>query len=388
MAAWLAARGELTPAQERAAMAAGVAQAQEARAAWTRADLIHRIGQNLPDHAVGRDQEHAVRYLEALADRALAGEAGEQVRGWTRRPGRAVPESLRRADGESIYRPPGLARYATEAQLSMEQRLVCQAQPEDAPHLPREDAARLLGADRAAVEAQIRAGRRTRPRGTAAAGLRLDQATAAYLALTSPRRVEMIVGPAGTGKTYTAVRIAQAWRDAGLGQVMGVATTSAGRNVMLEAGIPAAENTAQFLGHLPGQREARGVTATGPGALLILDEASMTSTPDLAAIIRHAAKSGCQGHHHRGSRTACRGRVRRRDGNAGPQARLRPAHRGRPVPGTGGRATPRLVSAPGTWPRSGSTTSKAGFMAAAMRRWPSGPAVTGSLSTWPEPMWC
>jgi len=55
MAAQLATHGELTHAQERAAMAAGLAQAQESRAAWTRADLIHCIGQNLPDHAIGRD---------------------------------------------------------------------------------------------------------------------------------------------------------------------------------------------------------------------------------------------------------------------------------------------------------------------------------------------
>src|SRR5260370_1109365 len=130
--------------------------------------------------------------------------------------------------------------------------------------------------------------------GVTRGGLRLDQATAAFLALTSPRRAELIVGPAGTGKTYTAVRIGMAWRAAGMGQVLGIATTSAGRNVLLDAGIPVAENTAQFLGHLPGQREARGATSLGPNALVILDEASTTSMPDLAAIVRHAARSGAK----------------------------------------------------------------------------------------------
>jgi AAA domain len=110
----------------------------------------------------------------------------------------------------------------------------------------------------------------------------------------SPRRAELIVGPAGTGKTYTAVRIAEAWRAAGKGQVVGIAATSAGRNVLIEAGIPVAENTAQFLGHLPGQREARGATSLGPDALVILDEASTTSMPDLAAILRHATRSGAK----------------------------------------------------------------------------------------------
>jgi conjugative relaxase-like TrwC/TraI family protein len=78
MAARLASRGERTHAQERAAMAAGLAQAQESRAAWTRADLVHCIGQILPDDAIGQDQKHAWQLLEELTARALAGEAGEE----------------------------------------------------------------------------------------------------------------------------------------------------------------------------------------------------------------------------------------------------------------------------------------------------------------------
>src|SRR5262249_10231987 len=164
---------------------------------------------------------------------------------------------------------------------------------EGVPRLAREQAAALLGADLAQLQAQLQAGAPT-PGSAAPGGLRLDQATAAFLALTSPRRAELIVGPAGTGKTYTAVRIGRAWRQAGTGQVIGIATTSAGRNMLLAAGIPVAENTAQFLGHLPGPRQALGATGLGPGALVILDEASTTSMLDLAAILRHAARSGAK----------------------------------------------------------------------------------------------
>src|SRR5258708_35839099 len=98
MAAELASRGELTHAQERAARAAGLAQAQESRAAWTRADLIHCIGQNLPDHAAGRDQEHAWAYLEHRGDRAIAGQAGEAVLRLDAPEPPRVRDSLRRAD--------------------------------------------------------------------------------------------------------------------------------------------------------------------------------------------------------------------------------------------------------------------------------------------------
>ena len=79
MAAQLTSRGDLTHAQERATMAVGLARVQESRAAWTRADLVHCIGQNLPDHAIGRDQEHAWRLLEELTGRAIAGEGGEEL---------------------------------------------------------------------------------------------------------------------------------------------------------------------------------------------------------------------------------------------------------------------------------------------------------------------
>ena len=288
-----ASRGGLTVAEERAAMAAGLARAQEARAAWGRADLIHCIGQSLPDHAIGQDQEDAWRLLEDLANRALAGEAGEGVLRLDAPEWPRVPDALRRADGESIYRPPGTALYATRAQLSMEDQLLAQARQGSAPHLSRDVAARLLGADLTQLEAQLGA-LASASDGVPGNGLRLDQAAAAFLALTSPRRVELTVGPAGTGKTYTAVRIANAWRQAGMGRVYGIATTSAGRNVLLEAGIPVAENTAQFLGHLPGRREARGATDIGPRALLLLDEASQTSMPDLAAVIRHAARQGAK----------------------------------------------------------------------------------------------
>jgi AAA domain/TrwC relaxase len=295
MAGGLAQRGELTHAQERAAMAAGLAQAQEAKAEWTRAELVHCIGQHLPDHAIGRDQENAWQYLEDLTDRAIAGEAGEEVLRLDAPEWPRVPDRLRRADGASIYRAHGCEVYATRAQLAMEEQLLADAQAEAAPHLARELAARLLGADLAQLDAQLRAGAAApAPDGVTQGGLRLDQATAAFLALTSPRRAELIVGPAGTGKTYTAVRIGTAWRDAGMGQVIGIATTSAARNVLHEAGIPVAENIAQFLGHLPGQREARGATSLGPDALIVLDEASTAAMRDLAAVLRHAARSGAK----------------------------------------------------------------------------------------------
>ena len=58
--------------------------------------------------------------------------------------------------------------------------------------------------------------------------------------------------------------------------------------------MPECYNSAQFLGHLPGQRGARGPIQLRPGDLVLMDEASMTSNPDLADVISQAADSGAK----------------------------------------------------------------------------------------------
>ena len=51
-------------------------------------------------------------------------------------------------------------------------------------------------------------------------------------------------------------------------------------------------NAAQFLGHLPGRRGARGPVEAGPAPLLLIDEASMMPGPDLADLISYAEARG------------------------------------------------------------------------------------------------
>ena len=261
--------GILTPAEERAAMAAGIARLQQAHSTWSRPELVRSIAQSLPDHARAADSAQAVSYLDQLADRALAGEAGEEVRRLDAPEYPRVPDSLRRADGESVYTAHGSARYATAGQLS-------HGRPDPQPRAGEDRHARRAGSSRAtARRGSSRSWRRScaaqrRPRmirARTSAGLRLDQATAAFLALTSDRRVEPIVAAAGTGKTYTAAKLAEAWKAAGMGKVYGLTMTSAGRNVLTEAGFDRARNTAEHLGHTKagaGSPRGRGHRAEGP----------------------------------------------------------------------------------------------------------------------------
>jgi conjugative relaxase-like TrwC/TraI family protein len=279
---------ELSQAAQKA-----VALAQQEKSTWTRADLIKYLGRVLP--RTGRDPAAAAALLEDLADRALRSDF-EPVACLQAPEPAAVPRSLLRADGRSIYQRHGGVRYATHAQLSLEERMLALARADGAPRMTRADAARALGADLAQLEAAL-AGRahgahdaqgpRTRT------GLREDQAAAALSVLTDGRRVSVINAPPGSGKTWVLAQVGQAWAAAGLGRVIGITPSQSARNT-LAAGVPVSCNTAQFLGHLPGQRGARGPIRLGPGDLVLIDEASMVANPDLADVITQATADGAK----------------------------------------------------------------------------------------------
>jgi hypothetical protein len=286
----------LTADEARQVMAAAVASVQAKMSTWTRADLIRHIGEALPPGAMADRST-----LEALAGRAISGEAGESVALLSAPEWPRVPDCLRRADGESVFRPHGAERYASQAQLTLEEQLLAQAQTPGAPRLEPDVAAHLLGAQRERLEAQLW------PEATTAAamseatgsGLRMDQAAAAYFVLTSPRRAEVMIGPPGTGKTRAAVEIARIWAAAGMGAAVALTTSSNARNVIRDEAARhrvdlQAYNTAEWLGHTEQAREARSPVALAPGTLLILDEASMMTLADLAAVMRRAARHGAK----------------------------------------------------------------------------------------------
>src|SRR6266516_2357572 len=196
------------PTQDEIARAAQKALEKCARenSKWTRADLIANLGRVLPRRAA--DPDGQARLLEEVTDRALAGEFGPVV--CLEAPEAAVaPASLRRADGRSVYQRHGGVKYATRVQLSREEKLVAQAGAPGGPAMTREEAARALGAEVAELEAALHQPPGTEVK-TAASGLRMDQAAAAFHVLTSDRRVEVIVGPAGAGKTRVLAEIGRA----------------------------------------------------------------------------------------------------------------------------------------------------------------------------------
>ena len=267
-----------------------VALAQQEKSTFTRADVIKHLGRVLP--RTGLDPAAAATLLEEVADRALASEF-EPVACLEALEGAEAPASLRRADGRSVYQRHGGARFATHAQLSMEQRMLAVARASGAPRLDRAEAAQLLGAELAQLEDALAGRAQDTQDARTPTGLRTDQAAAALAVLTDGRRVSVINAPAGSGKTWVLAAAGRAWAAAGVGRVVGITPSQSARNT-LAARVPECYNAAQFLGHLPGRRGARSPVRLDPGDVVLLDEASMVCNPDLADVIGQAAASGAK----------------------------------------------------------------------------------------------
>ena len=251
--------------------------------AWTRHDLLKQLALVLPPETRQMSLEEAQELLFGLAEEAMSGRTGEVVcleaPEWP-----PLPAPLRRElDGRSVYTRPGAARYATAAQLSMEERLVAHAQSQGAPRLPGEVAARRLGANSAVLEAELRGRAHDAHKQTAPRGLRLDQAAAVWHVLTSSRTVEVITGPAGTGKTRVLATAARIWD----GPVVGTATSQNATNELRAAGVQVAANTTRLLADI----RHGGIP---PGSLIVADEGSMISITHLAALVDYTARNGCK----------------------------------------------------------------------------------------------
>jgi hypothetical protein len=290
----------------------------EKHPSWTRHELPKQLALVMPAETRRLDAKSAQELLHGLAEEAISGRSGDalcvEAPEWP-----PLPASLRRElDGRSVYTRPGVARYATTAQLSMERKLVAQARAQSAPRLSREQAAQRLGANVALVEAQLRERAQDAREHATQAGLRLEQATAVWRVLTSPRVAGVITGPAGTGKTRALAAAAAAWD----GPAAGMATSQNATNELRAAGVAVAANTTKLVANLRSVR---------PGLLILVDEGSMVSIRHLSALVDHAARTGCKLVPCRRPRAAVRRRRRRRDDAARRPARVCAAGRAGPV---------------------------------------------------------
>jgi conjugative relaxase-like TrwC/TraI family protein len=262
------------PEQRAALLAAAVADVQHEYATWTVGNLVAAIDRRIaavPDEAAGDGRP---AYLEALAREAVEPGNGYGVALLTAPDPVAVPAELRRPqDGRSIFRPHIDERYATFEQLAAEERIVAGARQLTAPS--------IAGPELELLRVEL-----------AAAGLGADQVNAVAGIVSSGRAGDVLIGPAGTGKSYTVAALAQAWSERVGGRVLGLATTEIATQNLVADGVPAM-NTARFLAaYEPGPDGQPARERVGRGDLFVVDEAGMSSTAELSRISRIVAEGG------------------------------------------------------------------------------------------------
>ena len=175
------------------------------------------------------------------------------------------PAELTRADGTSIYVRPDRGRWTLWPVLDREAWLLDVAdEPTPASPLPGEiieatNAQRLLGDDQAHVARQL---------------------------LAHTRRLSLLVGPAGAGKTHTLRAVVDAHTAVGR-PVVGLSVSQSAAEVLSELGGLRAENTTKWLLE---SRAGRWHLPTG--ALLLIDEASMLATDQLVELVEQARHAG------------------------------------------------------------------------------------------------
>ena len=206
-----------------------------------------------------------VEYVEQAADAFLAHETDLLVQLGPTRGQLTGIDVIRRADGRVVPAGADERRYTTGGLLLTEQRAINHA-------LDRHDTG-IAVADDGHREVAVR--RRT---------LTDEQQSMVRRLTSSGAGVEVVVGKAGTGKTYALDAARDAWEASGI-RVTGVALAArAALELEASAGIQST-TLARLLGQLDDHRQGSPLK---PGSVLVVDEAGMVGTRQLASLLDHA----------------------------------------------------------------------------------------------------
>ena len=184
------------------------------------------------------------------------------------------PARLRRSDGASVYSVAGSRLYTSRAVIDAEQLLVAAAGRHDGRRLTRTEV------DLALLES-------TANRVT----LNDMQAQMVRELATSGARVQLAIAPAGSGKTTAMRTLASAWTANG-GRIIGLAPSAAAA-ATLRAAIGTRTDTLAKLTHcLDTGLMPKWVRGIDAATLIIIDEAGMAGTGDLAQAVDYILRRG------------------------------------------------------------------------------------------------
>ncbi|MFS2282061.1 MobF family relaxase [Microbacterium sp. OR21] len=239
----------------------------EKRSTWTRWNL----------HAEASRQLMGWRFASIEDREAITGlvvDAAERVSLRLTPPELATsPLEFRRPDGTTRFRPRHSTLFSSEALLAAEDHLLTRAEAMTGPAVPLETVERIA--------------RKPDARGRA---LGEDQAAALAAIAVSGRVVDVLVGPAGAGKTTAMNALRRAWeKEHGTGSVVGLAPSAVAAQVLADDLGIATENTAKWW-----QNHLMHGTTFEAGQLVIIDEASLAGTASLDRITREVEKAGAK----------------------------------------------------------------------------------------------
>jgi conjugative relaxase-like TrwC/TraI family protein len=239
----------------------------QARSTWRRANL----------HAEASRQLRAIRFATATDREAVVGLITDRAQHDSIRltpPELATsPPEFQRDDGTSTFRVKHGTLYTSGELLAAEDRLLDLSHTTTGPTVPAELVVQI-------TQRTDRKGRRLSP----------DQVGAVTLIAGSGRTLDVLIGPAGTGKTTALASLRRAWELAhGKGSVVGLAPSANAAHVLAaDLGIPT-ENTAKWL-----HEHNRGGWRLHRGQLMIVDEASLSGTFALDRLAQHAHTAGAK----------------------------------------------------------------------------------------------
>ena len=239
---------------------------------FTRRDALRGCCEQLPAGAPIHD-------ITALTDRLLAAPGSGLVR--LDQHCLTGGDVLRRADGSIVAVAADEPRYSTAELLACEQQIIASA--------TSRRHADVAIVDDPVVDAALA----RRP------SIGPDQAAMVRRLTTSGAGVEVVVGAAGTGKTFALDAAREAWQAAGHRVIGAALAARAAAELRDGAGIPST-TVNQLLADLARPTAQGGGLAAG--TVLVLDEAAMIGTRQLAPVLdaaeRAEAKVVLVGDHH------------------------------------------------------------------------------------------
>lgn len=180
------------------------------------------------------------------------------------------PVRFQRGDGTSVFRPRHSVKYSSTAVIDAEARLLDRSDKITAPTVGASILTRAIRDARGKLSAEQRAA--------------LESIT------DSGRQVDLLVGPAGAGKTTTMNALRSAWiGEHGRGSVVGLAPSATAAQALADDLGIACDNTAKWLHEHDHSR-----TELLAGQLVIIDEATLAGTTTLDRISGIAAGAGAK----------------------------------------------------------------------------------------------